>query len=47
VKAENFLSQVDFTQVDIVTIQQAQKLNLFYEHDRILDYALERLKGKL
>ena len=47
VKAENFLSQVDFTQVDIVTVQQAQKLSLFYEHDKILDYALERLKGKL
>lgn len=47
VKAENFLSQVDFTQVDIVTVEQAQKLKLFYEHDKILDYALERLKGKL
>lgn len=47
VKAENFLSQVDFTQVDILTIEQAQKLELFYEHDKILDYAFERLKGKL
>ena len=47
VKAENFLSQVDFTQVDIVTVEQACKLKLFYEHDKILEYALERLKGKL
>jgi len=47
VKAENLLTQVDFTQVDIVTIKQAQELKLFYEHWKILDYALERLKGKL
>ena len=47
VKAENFLTQVDFTQVDIVTIEQAQNLVLFYEHDHILAYALDRLKGKL
>lgn len=47
VKAENFLSQVDFTQVDIVTVKQAEKLNLFYEHDKILEYALKRIKGKL
>jgi len=47
VKAENFLTQVDFTQVDIVTIAQAQELKLFYEHGKILYYALERLKGKL
>lgn len=47
VKAEDFLSQVDFTQVDIVTTEQALKLDLFYQHDEILEYALERLKGKL
>lgn len=47
VKAENFLSQVDFTQVDILTLEQAQKLQLFYEHGAILNYALKRLKGKL
>jgi 8-oxo-dGTP diphosphatase len=47
VKAENFLMQVDFTQVDIVTIEQALWLNLFYQHDAILRYALNRLKGKL
>jgi 8-oxo-dGTP diphosphatase len=47
VKAEDFLTQVDFTQVDIVTVKQAQGLELFYQHDKILDYALERLKWKL
>lgn len=47
VKAENFLSQVDFTKVDIVTVEQAMKLKLFYEHWKILDMALDRLKGKL
>jgi len=47
VKAENFLSQVDFTQVDIVTIDQFRNLNIFYEHDKILEYALKRLKWKL
>jgi len=47
VKAENFLTQVDFTQVDIVTVDQVGKLKLFYEHDEIITYALERLKGKL
>ncbi len=47
VKAENFLTQVDFTQVDIVTIEQALSLNLFYQHGEILRYALDRLKGKL
>lgn len=47
VKAEDFLTQVDFTQVDIVTIQQAKNLHLFYQHDEILEYALQRLKGKL
>lgn len=47
VKAENFLSQVDFTQVDIVTVDQFQKLKIFYEHDKIFKYALKRLKGKL
>ena len=47
VKAEKFLTQVDFTQVDIVTIEQFQKLRIFYEHEKIVDYALERLKGKL
>jgi hypothetical protein len=30
-----------------VTVEQARKLKLFYEHDKILEYALERLKGKL
>lgn len=47
VKAENFLTSVDFTQVDIVTIEQFRNLKIFYEHDKILEYALERLKGKL
>ena len=47
VKAEDFLSQVDFTQVDIVTIDQFRELNVFYQHDEIMEYALERLKGKL
>lgn len=47
VKAEDFLTQVDFTQVDIVTVEHAQKLALFYQHDEILEYALARLKGKL
>lgn len=47
VKAEDFLTQVDFTQVDIVTVEQAQSLDLFYQHDEILEYALKRLKGKL
>lgn len=47
VKAEDFLTQVDFTQVDIVTVEQAQNLDLFYQHDEILEYALKRLKGKL
>jgi len=47
VKSEDFLNQVDYTQVDIVPIVDALKLRLFYEHDKILIYALERLKGKL
>jgi len=47
VKAENFLSQVDFTQVDIVTIEQFRKLKIFYQHDEIVELALRRLKGKL
>jgi hypothetical protein len=47
VKAENFLSQVDFTQVDIVTIDQFRDLNIFYQHDEIVELALKRLKGKL
>ena len=47
VKAENLLTQVDFTQVDIVTIAQFRKLKIFYEHDEIVEYALKRLKGKL
>ena len=47
VKAENFLSQVDFTQVDIVTVEQAKKLKIFYQHDEIIEYALKRLQGKL
>jgi len=47
VKAENFLTKVDFTQVDIVTIHQFRKLKIFYEHDKILEYALGRLKWKL
>ncbi len=47
VKAEDFLTQVDFTQVDIVTIEQFRKLNIFYEHDQIVEMALSRLKGKL
>ncbi len=47
VKAENFLSQVDFTLVDIVTIEQAKSLTIFYEHDKIIDYAQERLAWKL
>ena len=47
VKAEKFLTQVDFTKVEIVTLKQARSLKLFYEHDVILEYAFERLKGKL
>jgi len=47
VKAENFLTQVDFTQVDIVTIEQFRWLKVFYEHEKIVEYALTRLKGKL
>lgn len=47
VKAEDFLTQVDFTKVDIVTIEQAFQLHLFYQHDEILEYALKRLQGKL
>lgn len=47
VKAENFLSQVDFTMVDIVTIEQFRTLKMFYEHEKIISYALERLKAKL
>lgn len=47
VKAENFLTKVDFTKVDIVTVEEAYKLKLFYEHDKILKYAHERLIGKL
>lgn len=47
VKAENFLSQVDFTQVDIVTIEQFRSLNIFYQHDEIVEMALKRLKWKL
>ncbi len=47
VKAENFITQVDFTKVDIVTVKQALKLKMFYEHDKILEYALKRLQGKL
>lgn len=47
VKVDNFLSQADFTKIDIVTIDQAMKLHMFYEHDKILDYAHKRLIGKL
>lgn len=47
VKAEKLLSQVDFTKVDIVTLEQARKLKIFYEHDTIIEYAFERLRGKL
>lgn len=47
VKAEDFLTQVDFTQVDIVTIDQFRTLKIFYQHDEIVEMALKRLKGKL
>lgn len=47
VKAENFLTQVDFTQVDIVTIDQFHELTIFYQHEKIVEMALKRLKGKL
>ncbi|MCH8518370.1 NUDIX hydrolase [Candidatus Gracilibacteria bacterium] len=47
VKAESLLSQVDFTLVDIVTVEQFMKLHIFYEHDEIFRYALKRLKDKL
>ena len=47
VKAENLLSQVDFTLVDIVTVQQFEELHIFYEHNEIFHYALKRLKDKL
>ncbi len=47
VKAKKLLAQVDFTQVDIVTIAQFRKLKVFYEHWEIVEYALKRLKWKL
>ena len=47
VKAENLLTQVDFTLVDIVTVKQFEELYIFYEHDEIFRYALKRLKDKL
>lgn len=47
VKAENFLSQVDFTKVSIVTIDQFEKLKVFYKHEEVMKMALNKLQKRL
>lgn len=47
VKIEDCLPQIDFTKVDIVTIQQHAEMNLFYKHKEVIELALKKLKLRL
>ena len=47
VKIEDFLSQVDMSKVDMITIKQHQKMKWFYWHQNVIALALHKLKQKL
>lgn len=47
VSADTFLSKVDFTKVDIIKVKDIGKINLFYDHKKIIEYAKQRLEWKL
>jgi len=47
VKAENFLSEVDFKKVNIVTLEQFKELTVFYKHQEVVEMALAKLKNRL
>lgn len=47
VRVDNFLTNVDFTKVDIIKFSDLDKIKLFYDHNNIVKYAKQRLEWKL
>ena len=47
VKIENLLSQIDFSKVDIVTLEKLEQMNLFYQHWEVIIMAHNKLKKRL
>lgn len=47
VSVDNFLTKVDFTKVDIIKYSEIDTINLFYDHNKIIKYAKQRLEWKL
>lgn len=47
VQVDSFLTKVDFTKVDILKYSQIEKMKLFYDHTKIIQYAKQRLEWKL
>ena len=44
---DNFLHNVDFTEVDIIKFDDVESLDFMYDHKEIIKYAKKRLKWKL
>jgi 8-oxo-dGTP diphosphatase len=47
VSIDSFLNKVDFTKVDIVKYSDIDNIKLFYDHNKIIKYAKQRLEWKL
>lgn len=47
VSIDSFLTKVDFTKVDIVKFSDIDSIHLFYDHNKIIKYAKQRLEWKL
>lgn len=47
VSSQTFLSNVDFTKVHIVNFSDLDKVSIWYDHQKIINYAKQRLDWKL
>lgn len=47
VSIDSFLNKVDFTKVEIMKYEDVSKVKMFYDHDKIIKYAKQRLEWKL
>lgn len=47
VSVDTFLNKVDFTKVDIVKVNDLKNVKLFYDHEKIIQYAKQRLEWKI
>lgn len=46
VSIDSFLTKVDFTKVDIIKFSDIDQINLFYDHNKVIKYAKQRIEWK-